>query len=79
MVMNTFLSERFPRKISKLLGVLTKKNYRLTQTLHYQFLWMIAERTSYINRTHEEDLLIKRYWFDGLTYHPTKDAFQRLK
>jgi hypothetical protein len=30
------------------------------------------------NRTEDEDLLIKRHWFDGLTFDPVRDQFDDL-
>ena len=72
------LIERFPRKISKLLGGLDEKELSLNPDSALSIFMDDRRANRVINRTHEEDLLIKRYWFDGLTYHPTKDLFNDL-
>lgn len=72
------LIERFPRKISKLLGGLTERDLAMAPDSSLNILMDNRRANRVINRANEEDLLIKRYWFDGITYHPTRDLFNDL-
>ena len=76
---NYLIVEKFPRKVKKLLGGLDEKALAelgpdsLSINLNDRHVKRILERTP------TEELLIKRYWFDGIEFSPNVDLFNDLK
>ena len=63
------------RKVRRLIGV-DDNNLEPEDSLNIQLPMRRYERLR--NRTEDEDLLIKRHWFDGLTFDPVRDQFDDL-
>ncbi len=66
---------KYKRKIRRLVGV-NDNHLEPEDSLNIQLPLRRYERLR--NRTEDEDLLIKRYWFDGVTFDPVRDQFDDL-
>ena len=73
------LIEKFPRKIKKLLGGLDERALAGADSDTLSVLLNQRRANRVLDRTNEEDLLIRRYWFDGVTFAPTVDLFNDLE
>ena len=72
---NYALIGKYKRKVRRLIGV-DDNNLEPEDSLNIQLPMRRYERLR--NRTEDEDLLIKRHWFDGLTFDPVRDQFDDL-
>ena len=73
------LIERFPRRVKKLLGGMDERELADLNSDSLSILMNNRRLDRVLSRTNSEDLLIKRYWFDGLTFSPSVDLFNDLK
>ena len=73
------LIEKFPRKVKKLLGGMDERELADLNSDSLSILMNNRRLDRVLGRTNSEDLLIKRYWFDGLTFAPSIDLFNDLK
>lgn len=73
------LIEKFPRKVKKLLGGMDERELADLNSDSLSILMNNRRVDRVLGRTNSEDLLIKRYWFDGLTFAPSIDLFNDLK
>ena len=73
------LIEKFPRKVKKLLGGMDERELADLNSDSLSILMNNRRADRVLGRTNSEDLLIKRYWFDGLTFAPSIDLFNDLK
>ena len=73
------LIEKFPRKVKKLLGGMDERALAELNSDSLSILMNDRKADRVLGRTNSEDLLIKRYWFNGLTFAPTVDVFNDLK
>jgi hypothetical protein len=75
---NYILIEKFPRRIKKLLGGIDERTISLNteDSISVNVGNRRAERM--MSRTDEDDLIIKRYWFEGITFMPVLDVFNDL-
>jgi len=73
------LIEKFPRKVKKLLGGMDERALADLDSDSLSILLNDRKADRVLGRTNSEELLIKRYWFDGLTFTPTTDLFNDLK
>ena len=73
------LIEKFPRKVKRLLGGMDEKALAELHSDSLSILMNDRKADRVLGRTNTEDLLIKRYWLNGLTFAPTVDVFNDLK
>ena len=75
---NYFIIEKFPRSVKKLLGGVDEREIAINP--HCEIYVTIKDRKAkrMIDRTDEKELIIKRYWFDGLSFMPVMDVFVDL-
>lgn len=76
---NYLIVEKFPRKVKKLLGGLDEKALAELGTDSLSINLNDRHVNRVLERTPTEELLIKRYWFDGLEFSPNVDLFNDLK
>lgn len=72
---NYALIGKYKRKVRRLVGV-NDNDLEPEDSLNIQLPTRRYERLR--NRTEDEDLLIKRHWFDGVTFDPVRDQFDDL-
>ena len=72
---NYALIGKYKRKVRRLIGV-DDNNLEPEDSLNIQLPMRRYERLR--NRTEDEDLLINRHWFEGLTFDPVRDQFDDL-
>jgi hypothetical protein len=72
------LIEKFPRKVKKLLGGLDERALAESPSDTLSVILNHRRANRVIDRTDDEDLLIRRYWFNGITFAPTVDLFNDL-
>ena len=75
---NYILIEKFPRRIKKLLGGIDEKTLALNPEDSITVILGNRRAERMMNRTDESDLIIKRYWFEGITFMPVLDVFNDL-
>lgn len=73
------LIEKFPRKVKKLLGGMDERALAELHSDSLSILMNDRKADRVLGRTDSDELLIKRYWFDGLSFAPTVDVFNDLK
>lgn len=73
------LIEKFPRKVKKLLGGMDERALAELNSDSLSILLNDRKADRVLGRTNSDELLIKRYWFDGLSFAPTVDVFNDLK
>ncbi len=66
---------KYKRRVKRMVGV-NDNALEPEDSLNIQLPMRRYERLK--NRTEDEDLLIKRHWFDGLTFDPIRDQFDDL-
>jgi hypothetical protein len=69
---------KFPRRVKKLLGGTDERGIALNPEDSIAVMLGDRKADKMISRTNEEDLIIKRYWFDGVTFMPVIDMFNDL-
>jgi len=69
------LINKYKRRVRRLVGV-KEKEIAPDDSLAVEAPENVQERV--MNRSDEEDLLVKRYWFDGLGYQLTRTRFDDL-
>lgn len=69
------LINKYKRRVRRLVGV-KEKEIAPDDSLAVEAPENVQERV--LNRSNEEDLLVKRYWFDGLGYQLTRTRFDDL-
>ena len=75
---NYILIEKFPRRVKKLLGGTDEREIALNPEDSIAVLLGDRRANRMMSRTDEDDLIIKRYWFDGVTFMPVIDLFDDL-
>lgn len=73
------LVEKFPRKVKKLLGGVDERSLTVKNSDSLSVILNHRRANRVMDRTDSEDLLIKRYWFDGVSFAPTVDIFDDLQ
>lgn len=73
------LIEKFPRRVKKLLGGIDERALASSSSDTLEVILHHRKANRVIDRADEEDLLIRRYWFNGLTFAPTVDIFNDLE
>ena len=73
------LIEKFPRKVKKLLGGIDERGLVGYDSDSLSLMMHQRRANRMLNKTDSDELLIKRYWFDGVTFVPTVDVFNDLK
>ena len=73
------LIEKFPRKVKKLLGGIDERALAVFNPDSLGINLDGKRAHKYLDKTDSEELLIKRYWFDGVSFAPVKDVFNDLK
>ena len=73
------LIEKFPRKVKKLLGGIDERGLAGYDSDSLSLMMNHRRANRMLNKTDSDELLIKRYWFDGVTFAPTVDVFNDLK
>jgi len=76
--LNYVLIEKFPRKIKKLLGGIDERHLALNPQDNLSVILNNRRANRVIERTDEDDLIVKRYWFDGVTFAPVLDIYNDL-
>ncbi|PCJ82039.1 MAG: hypothetical protein COA49_03510 [Bacteroidetes bacterium] len=76
---NYFIIEKFPRTVKKLLGGVDERHIALNPDCEINVSVRDRKAERMINRTDERELIIKRYWFDGLSFMPVMDVFDDLE
>jgi len=71
--------EKFPRKVKKLLGGLDERALAVFNPDSLGITLDGKRANKFLDKTDSEELLIKRYWFDGVTFTPVKDVFNDLR
>lgn len=66
---------KYPRRVKRVVGV-NESNLNAQDSLDIQVPTRRYERIR--NRADDEDLLIQRHWFDGITFDPVMDQFDDL-
>lgn len=69
------LISKYKRRVRRLVGV-KEKEINPEDSLSVEASAEVQERV--MNRSDDEDLLVKRYWFDGLGYQLTRTRFDDL-
>jgi len=75
---NYILIEKFPRRVKKLLGGTDERAIALNPEDSIAVIIRDRRANRMMSRTDEDDLVIKRYWFDGITFMPVIDMFNDL-
>jgi hypothetical protein len=75
---NYILIEKFPRRVKKLLGGTDEREIALNPEDSIAVTLGDRRANRMMSRTDEDDLIIKRYWFDGVTFMPVIDLFNDL-
>lgn len=75
---NYILIEKFPRRVKKLLGGTDEREIALNPEDSIAVLLGDRRANRMMSRTDEDDLIIKRYWFDGVTFMPVIDLLNDL-
>ena len=75
---NYILIENFPRRVKKLLGGTDEREIALNPEDSIAVNVGGRKANRMMSRTDEDDLIIKRYWFDGVTFMPVIDMFNDL-
>ena len=75
---NYILIEKFPRRVKKLLGGTDERRIALNPEDSIAVILGDRRANRMMSRTDEDDLVIKRYWFDGVTFMPVIDLFDDL-
>jgi len=75
---NYILIEKFPRRVKKLLGGTDEREVTLNPEGSIVINVGGRRANRMMRRTDEDDLIIKRYWFDGVTFMPVIDMFNDL-
>jgi hypothetical protein len=75
---NYILIEKFPRRVKKLLGGVDERAIALNPEDSIAVILRDRRANRMMSRTDEDDLFIKRYWFDGVTFMPVIDMFNDL-
>ena len=75
---NYILIEKFPRRVKKLLGGTDERGIALNPEDSIAVILGDRRANRMMSRTDEDDLVIKRYWFDGVTFMPVIDMFNDL-
>ncbi|MGY8902523.1 MAG: DUF4292 domain-containing protein, partial [Flavobacteriales bacterium] len=75
---NYILIEKFPRRVKKLLGGTDERGIALNPEDSIAVILGDRRANRMMSRTDEDDLVIKRYWFDGVTFMPVIDLFDDL-
>ena len=75
---NYILIEKFPRRVKKLLGGTDEREITLNPEGSIAINVGGRKANRMMSRTDEDDLIIKRYWFDGVTFMPVIDMFNDL-
>jgi hypothetical protein len=75
---NYILIEKFPRRVKKLLGGTDEREIALNPEDSIAVILGDRRANRMMSRTDEDDLIIKRYWFDGVTFMPVIDLFNDL-
>ena len=75
---NYILIEKFPRRIKKLLGGLDERTVSINPEEPITVNMGVRRAERMMSRTDEEDLSIKRYWFEGVSFMPVLDVFNDL-
>jgi hypothetical protein len=70
--------EKFPRKIKKLLGGIDERHLALNPQDNLAVMLNNRRANRVIERTDEDDLIVKRYWFNGITFAPVLDIYNDL-
>ena len=73
------LIEKFPRKVKKLLGGIDEKDLAGYERDSLSIIMNHRRANRMLDRTDSDELLIKRYWFDGVSFAPIIDVFNDLK
>lgn len=69
------LISKYKRRVKRLVGV-KEREIAPDDSLRMEAPQAVQERV--MNRSNDEDLLVKRYWFDGLGYQLTRTRFDDL-
>ncbi|MAU75491.1 MAG: hypothetical protein CL831_01310 [Crocinitomicaceae bacterium] len=75
---NYILIEKFPRRVKKLLGGTDEREIALNPEGSIGVIIGDRRANRMMSRTDEDDLVIRRYWFDGVTFMPVIDMFNDL-
>ena len=75
---NYILIEKFPRRVKKLLGGTDERGIALNPEDSIVVILGDRRANRMMSRTDEDELVIKRYWFDGVTFMPVTDMFNDL-
>ena len=73
------LIEKFPRKVKKLLGGIDERGLSGYDSNSLSLMMNHRRANRMLDRTDADELLIKRYWFDGVTFAPKTDIFNDLQ
>ena len=75
---NYILIEKFPRRIKKLLGGVDERTVSVNPEEPIIVNMGVRRAERMMSRTDEDDLIIKRYWFEGVSFMPVLDVFNDL-
>lgn len=75
---NYILIEKFPRRIKKLLGGVDERTVSVNPEEPITVNMGVRRAERMMSRTDEDDLIIKRYWFEGVSFMPVLDVFNDL-
>jgi len=75
---NYILIEKFPRRIKKLLGGVDERTVSVNPEEPIAVNMGVRRAERMMSRTDEDDLIIKRYWFEGVSFMPVLDVFNDL-
>jgi hypothetical protein len=75
---NYILIEKFPRRIKKLLGGVDERTVSVNPEEPIIVNMGVRRAERMMSRTDEDDLIIKRYWFEGISFMPVLDVFNDL-
>ena len=75
---NYILIEKFPRRIKKLLGGVDERTVSVNPEEPITVNMSVRRAERMMSRTDEDDLIIKRYWFEGVSFMPVLDVFNDL-
>ncbi len=75
---NYILIEKFPRRIKKLLGGIDERTVAVNPEEPITVNMSVRRAERMMSRTDEDDLIIKRYWFEGVSFMPVLDVFNDL-
>jgi len=75
---NYILIEKFPRRIKKLLGGVDERTVAVNPEEPITVNMSVRRAERMMSRTDEDDLIIKRYWFEGVSFMPVLDVFNDL-